>query len=86
MRPGKLCGVISKLRHYVPRSQLIEYYRSNVVLIIKYGVLVYGYCCQSLRKCLFFLQKKIKFFFVNEVRAAMTSFSNLLSVFELHFC
>ena len=35
MRIGKQCGIISKLRHYAPRYQLLEYYGSNVVPIIQ---------------------------------------------------
>ena len=34
--------VVSNLRHFVPRQQLIQYYKSNLNAIIQYGVLVYG--------------------------------------------
>ena len=58
-RLGKQCGIICKLRHYVPRAQLINYYRSNIEPIIQYGVLVYG--CTSMRNLMPILisQKKI---------------------------
>ena len=46
-RLSKQCGFICKLRHYVPRKQLIDYYRSNVNPIIQYGILVYGCCSYS---------------------------------------
>ena len=35
-------GVISKMRHYVPRSVLLKYYFSNVKPIVQCGILVYG--------------------------------------------
>ena len=41
-RLGKQCGIISKLRHYVPRKLLIRFYKSNLNTIVQYGVLVYG--------------------------------------------
>ena len=58
-RLGKQCGIICKLRHYVPRAQLINYYRTNIETIIQYGVLVYG--CASMRNLMPVLisQKKI---------------------------
>ena len=57
-RPGRQCGVISKLRHFVPRYQLIEYYRNVVCAISQYGVLVYGCCSFSSLSPIYQLQKK----------------------------
>ena len=54
------CGILAKLRHYVPRNQLISYYNSNVTPIIQYGALVYGCCMYSALLRIFLLQKKIK--------------------------
>ena len=34
--------IISKLRHYVPRTTLIRYYEASVKPLIQYGVLIYG--------------------------------------------
>ena len=42
MRLGKQSGLLSKLRHFVPRSQLIRYYNIIVQPIIQYGLVVYG--------------------------------------------
>ena len=88
MRLGKQCGIISKLRHYVPLSQLLEYYRSNVVPIIQYGILIYGCCSRSSLECLFLLQKKIiKFMFFRKKMYSCNDIFlkyNFLSVFELH--
>ena len=58
-RLGRQCGVISKLRHFVPRYQLIEYYRNVVCPIIQYGVLVYGCCSFSSLSPIHQLQKRI---------------------------
>ena len=35
-------GVISKLRHYVPRSVFSKYYFCNVKPNVQYGILIYG--------------------------------------------
>ena len=37
-RLSKQCGIICKLRHYVPRNHLIDCYRSNVYPILQYGI------------------------------------------------
>ena len=57
-RLGKQCGIISKLRHYVPRHLLMQYYKTNVQPIIQYGILVYGCCSFSSLKPILTLQKK----------------------------
>ena len=57
-RLSKQCGIICKLRHYVPRKQLIYYYRSNVKPIIQYVILVYGCCSYSSLLPMYILQKK----------------------------
>ena len=59
MRLSKQCWIVSKLRHYVPRNLLIEYYKSNVNPIIQYGVIVYGCCSFSSLQPILRLQKKI---------------------------
>ena len=56
---SKQCGIVSKMRHFFPRLQLISYYLSNVIPIIRYGVLVYGCCSYSSSLSLFMLQKKV---------------------------
>ena len=63
-RLGKQCSIISKLRHYVPRKQLLRHYNSNVKSIIQYGILVYGCCSFSSLFAVLVLQEKIlKFIF-----------------------
>ena len=56
---SKQCGIISKIRHYVPRSKLLNYYNTNVNSKIQYGILVYGCCSYSSLFPIFRLQKKI---------------------------
>ena len=58
-KDSKQCGIICKLRHYAPRKQLIDYYRSNVNPIIQYSILVYGCCTYSSLLPIYNLQKKI---------------------------
>ena len=56
---SKQCGIISKLRHYVPRSKLLNYYNTNVNSRFQYGRLVYRCCGYSSLFLIFELQKKI---------------------------
>ncbi len=41
-RLRRQCAIVSKLRYYVPKALLIQYYVSNIKPIIQYGVLIYG--------------------------------------------
>ena len=87
-RLGRKCGVISKLRHFVPRYQLIEYYRNVVCPIIQYGVLVYGCCSFSSLSPIYQLQKKIiKVIYFrkrhNDSEDLFTA-NKILTVLELH--
>ncbi len=82
------CGIISKLRHYVPRSVLLKYYVSNVQPIIQYGLLVYG-CCpfSNLYKVLIWQKRIMKtFYFRRRDSSTDDVFESykVLSVYELH--
>ena len=85
---SKQCGIVSKKRHFVPRSQLISYFSSNVFPFIHYGVLVYGCYSYSSLLPLFMLQKEVLKFI--SFRRKSDSCSDLflkngfLSVYELH--
>ena len=48
-----------KIKHYVPRQQLIRYYLSNIQPIIQYGLLIYG-CTNYSAICIDF-SDKVKF-------------------------
>ena len=65
-RLSKQCGIICKLRHYVPRKQLIDYYRSNVNPIIQYGIFVYGCCSYSSLLNLHSAEKNLKIHLLQE--------------------
>ena len=88
---GKLsrqCGIISKLRHFAPRYQLIECYKSIICPIIQYGILVYG--CSSFTSLapIHLLQKKILklIYFKSRFDQSEDLFcaNKILTVFELH--
>ena len=87
VRLGKQSGIISKLRHYVPRAQLINYYRTNLVPIVQYSLLVYGCCSYKSLEPLYILQKKIlKFIYFRKRRENCDDIiqSNcLLTIYEL---
>ena len=87
-RLSKQCGAISKLRHYVPKNQLLAYYRSNINPIIQYGVLVYGCCSYTSLVPIYVMQKKIlKFMFFRKSRDSCNDIffeNNILTVYELH--
>ena len=87
-RLGKQCGIISKLRHYVPRNLLIRYYKSNINPIVQYGILVYGCSKMSNLEKIHRLQKKIlKFiYFRRRLDHSEDIFvkHKILTVYELH--
>ena len=88
MRLAKQSGIISKLRYYAPRHQLLEFYRSNIRTTIQYGILVYGCCSYSSLLPIFMLQKKILklMFFRNRRDHSEDIFikHQILTVHELH--
>lgn len=87
-RLGKQCGIICKLRHYVPRHLLLLYYKSNIQPIIQYGILVYGCCSKTSLQSIYQLQKKIlKFIYFRKRRdhsEDLFESNQILTVFELH--
>ena len=52
-------GIISKIRHYLPRKTVVLYYKQYVQPVIQYGLLVYGCTTQSKLKPILLQQKKI---------------------------
>ena len=85
---SKQSGLVSKLRHFVPRAQLIDYYKTCINPIIQYGVLVYACCSYTSLLPIFTLQKKIlKFiYFRRKSDTCEDIFVNhsILSAYELH--
>ena len=78
-RLSKQCGIICKLRHYVPRKQLIDYYRSNVNPIVQNGILVYGCCSYSSLLPIYILQKKILKFLSGNCQIVVGTFLSLIN-------
>ena len=59
----KQCGIVSKMRHYVPKTVMIDYYGSNFKPILQYRKLVYGCTYTNVLPLyvlpLYLIQKKI---------------------------
>ena len=70
-RLSKQCGAISKLRHYVPKHQLIAYYRSNINPIIQYGILVYGCCSYTSLEHIRFAEKNSEIYVFQKIPRLM---------------
>ena len=88
MRLGKQSGILSKLRHFVPRSQLIQYYNFFVQPIIQNGLVVYG--CNSynnLEPILKLRKKNLNFIYFRNRRESCSDIfekSQILTIYELH--
>ena len=54
---SRTIGLISKIRHFVPKHTLINIYRSLVASYLSYGLIVWGQACKSYLDKLFKLQK-----------------------------
>ncbi len=87
-RMSTQCGIISKLRYYVPRNKLILYYNSNIKSIIQYGILIYGCCSFTALNPIFLLQKKIMKFILfgkrYDTSEDLFQQCKILNVSELH--
>ena len=86
-RLSRQCGIISKLRHFVPRFQLLEYYKSVINPIMQYAILVYGCCIFLSLVVVHQLQKKnlLTFFRKRHDHSNDLFIGNkILTVFELH--
>ena len=56
---SRQCGILTKLRHFLPRRTLITYYKQYVQPAIQYGCLVYCGTTESKLYPIFVQQKKI---------------------------
>ena len=78
---------MSKLRHYVPKRVLLQFYSSNIKPIIQYGLLIYGCVSVTSLQPLVLLQKNSQAHFVPEKhRNCNTVFEKykVLTAHELH--
>ena len=48
---SKQCGFICKLRHYIPRKKLIDYYRSNINPLISIAIAIDIRSAHFLSRC-----------------------------------
>lgn len=56
---SRAIGLISKLRHFVPKHTLINIYRSLIAPYLSYGLIVWGQACKSYLDKLLKLQKRV---------------------------
>ena len=56
---SRTIGLISKLRHFVPKHTLINIYRSLTAPYLSYGLIVWGQACKSYLDKLLKLQKRV---------------------------
>ena len=68
------CGIASKLRHYVPKSVLLQFCSSNIKQIIQYGLLIYGCVNFNALQPLVLWQKNFLTHFVPEIHRKCNSF------------
>jgi hypothetical protein len=82
------CGLLYRLREWLPKEKLIEYYNIYVKPIIQYGVLIYGCTTKSKLGKIIVLQKKILriIYFKPRMFTTFELFSDakILTVLELH--
>ena len=86
---SRQCGIISKFRHYVPRSKLqyklLQYkFKFNKFCL---RILVYGCCSYSSLYPIFRLQKKLKIIHFRKKQDSCNDLfinNTILSVYELH--
>ena len=56
---SRTIGLISKLRHFVPKHTLINIYRSLIAPYLSYDLIVWGQACKSYLDKLLKLQKRV---------------------------
>ena len=82
-------GIISKLRHFVPRNTLINIYKSLILPHISYGIAVWGQAAKVHRYKILKLQKRVLrlIYFGDYTSHAIPFFysSNILPVEMLYF-
>ena len=55
---SRTIGFISKLRHFVPKHTLINFYRSRIAPYLSHGLIAWGQACKSYLDKLLKLQKR----------------------------
>ena len=85
---SKQLSVIARLRHYVPRGNLLKYYQTYIEPIITYGLLVYGCTSRHQLNPIYIIQKKVlrSIHFKPQFHTSRELFfqNGFLNVFELY--
>ena len=55
---SKTIGIVAKLRHFVPRHELLTLYRSLILPCISYGICAWGHSAETHLHKLLVLQKR----------------------------
>ena len=84
-RLGRQCGIVSKLRHYVPRNVMFRYYSSNIKPIIQYGLLVYGCVSYRTLEPILKMKKKIlRLVLFLKYRQSVSKYFDILYILTVH--
>ncbi len=86
-RLKSFCGIVSQLRHYCPKNDLLLFYIRHIRSIIEYGISVYGNTSITVLEPIYKLQKKIiRLIYFNRSREStsdMFYWHKILTVYEL---
>ena len=89
LKISKTIGIISRLRHFIPTSILLDIYRSLIHPYISFGLSVWGQTTKTNLKRILVLQKRVLrlIFFVNKREHAIPLFvrANILPVDMLYY-
>ena len=84
---SKQSALVSKLRHFVPRAQLIDYYKTCINPNIQHGVLAYACCSHTSLLPIFTLQKKdLEVHLLQKEKRYMKIFSSITQFFQFTNC
>ena len=89
LKTSKTVGIVSRLRHFIPTSILLDIYRSLIHPYISYGLSVWGQTPETNLKRILIVQKRALrlIFFVNKREHAIPLFvrANILPVDMLYY-
>ncbi len=82
---AKQCGILAKLRHYVPKNVLLRYYSSNIKPIIQYGLLAYGCASYRTLEPILIMQKKIvRVILFSKIRESVVEYFEKMKISTVH--
>ena len=59
LKISRIIGIITRLRHFVPKHTLLRIYSGLINPYLTYGISVWGQANKSVLNCLLILQKKV---------------------------